>query len=228
MHTLLSFFLVLLSLPLAAQDDCTRLFQWLSPNTTLTYTDYNRKGKEEGVSTMTVTALEPTAEGLEATLTIQYEDDEREAYNGGYQMLCTGDKILVDMTSMLSEEMLAGFGDVETQIEFDHLDIPATLTPGQRLQDGSLTMRATLSGGMAMTMNVRTENRQVTGAETITTPAGTFDTHRITYDQTVKMMMMNRSFRIVEYWNSEVGMVKSELYNKNDKLMSSHVLTGRK
>ena len=228
MYQLLIAAFALLPLSAAAQQEaCTQLFTWFEPGTELVYTDYNRKGKARGVSTTTVESVTAVAEGLRAQLRIAYDDDKQEAYNGSYHMTCTGDRLIIDMSQMLPQQLLESFGEFETDLEFDNITVPAELSVGQALDNGRMTMRVDMGGAMNMTVTVRTENRKVTGTETITTPAGTFETHEVSYDQHVKMMMTNSTYRVVEYWNPGVGIVKSETYGKSGKLQGYRLLTGR-
>lgn len=225
----LLFFFALLCLPTFAQDNCTALFQWLKPGVELTYTDYNRKGKETGVSTLKVTELKTVPAGTRAAMAVSFADEEMKDYEMEYAITCAGDKLIIDMSSMLNPAMMQSFASMETEIEYDEIELPADLQVGQRLNDGSMTVRAAMTGapGLGMTMTVNTENRQVVARESITTPAGTFDTYKVTYDQRVKLLG-SRGYSVVEWWNTQTGLVKSELYGKNGKLQSSHVLTGVK
>ena len=218
---------MLMTTAVSAQDDCTALFKWLEPQVGLTYTDYNRKGKETGVSTMTVRELQAVPEGTKAVIDVEFADEKMQDYNLEYGMTCAGDKIIIDMSSMLNPAMMQSFGAMETEVEYDGIELPAKLSVGQRLNDGTVTVRSSMGApGLGMTITVTTENRQVAAQEQVTTPAGTFEAYKITYDQNVKLLG-SRRFSVVEWWNNEVGLIKSESYGKNGKLQSSHVLTAR-
>jgi hypothetical protein len=71
----------------------------------------------------------------------------------------------------------------------------------------------------------------VVGKESITTPAGTYDCYKITSDiatQTQMGIKMNINVSSIEWITSKLGVVKSESYNKNDKLMGYTILSSWK
>ena len=78
---------------------------------------------------------------------------------------------------------------------------------------------------MNITMNI--SNRKVDAVESITTPAGTFECYKISYDVAMKMMM-NMKSKGVEWYAKGVGLVKNETYSSDGKLLGSNVLTAFK
>ena len=78
-----------------------------------------------------------------------------------------------------------------------------------------------------MNMSVSITNRKVEAVENITTPAGTFECYKITYDVATKMMI-NVKMKATEWYAKNVGMVKSESYTSDGKLAGSTLLTGLK
>ena len=78
-----------------------------------------------------------------------------------------------------------------------------------------------------MNMNISISNRKVEAAENLTTPAGTFECYKISCDVAIKMMI-NVKTKSIEWYAKGVGMVKSESYNTDGKLMGSNVLTSFK
>ena len=77
---------------------------------------------------------------------------------------------------------------------------------------------------MMMTFKIDITERKVIGEETLNTPAGSFNCFKISQKivmKTVLKMEMNS----IEWYSKEVGMVKSETYNKKNKLKSYTLLT---
>jgi hypothetical protein len=70
-------------------------------------------------------------------------------------------------------------------------------------------------------------NRKVEAVENLTTPAGTFECYKISYDIATKMMV-NVKAKATEWYSNGVGMVKSETYSTDGKLIGSNVLTALK
>lgn len=75
-----------------------------------------------------------------------------------------------------------------------------------------------------MKMNVMMTDRKITGKESITTPAGTFDCYILTYKMDTKMAL-NISTSGKQWLAPKVGIVRDEVYNKSGKLTSYSELT---
>jgi hypothetical protein len=105
--------------------------------------------------------------------------------------------------------------------------IPSTLSVGQALKDGQVTMTATNSP-VPMKITVNVVDRKVVAKESIQTPAGKFDCLKITSKSIVKNQMgiaMTFEFSATEWIAPKVGLVKSESYDKKGKLSGSSVLS---
>jgi len=101
---------------------------------------------------------------------------------------------------------------------------PSDLSVGDELPDASITVSIKSSGVNMFTMTVWITNRKVEAREEMTTPAGTFDCFKMSYDIETKMMVKVQS-KAVQWFTEDVGMVKSESYNKNGKLVGYSLLT---
>jgi hypothetical protein len=78
-----------------------------------------------------------------------------------------------------------------------------------------------------MTTNII--NRKVEGQESITTPLGTFNCYKISYDVNVVTKTMGFSMKSnskgVQYMCTDKGAIKSEVYNDKGTLMSYSIMT---
>ena len=208
-----------------AQEACNAYFPF-EEGVVLEYQYYNKKDKPEGSSYMEITALEKTGEGgIEATVTSRFSDKKgKEVYDGSYVVRCEGSTLYMDMSKLIPSQMLESMGEMKTTMEGDGLVIPADLAVGQSLPDAEMTIELAGGGlGNLMNMNYSITNRQVEAKETVTTPAGTFDCFKITYDTSMKMMM-NKTFQSAEWYAEGVGVVKSATYDKKGRLDSYMVL----
>jgi len=134
----------------------------------------------------------------------------------------------VDMSNYLNQQSTDAYKDMEMSVEGGSLEMPSGMKAGDMLKDGDMKM-AFSSGGMnVMNMAVTITNRKVEAVESLTTPAGTFDCYKISYDIATKMMGINVKMKGVEWYAKGVGMVKSESYNKDAKLQGSTLLTSLK
>lgn len=139
-------------------------------------------------------------------------------------MKCENGTFYFEMNNMMSGQ---SYKEGEVDIKSDDSDMPANLAVGQTLKDGTITMTMKNTAVQMMNMRITVKNRKVEAIETITTPAGTFECYKISYNVESKMMFTMES-KGVEWIAKDVGMIKSESHDKNGKLTGSTVLTSLK
>ena len=178
---------------------------------------YNVKDvhKEGGSTIMDMTAL--------------FEDEkgkQRPPYNVRYT--CTGDELVADLSGVM-QTMQSNMKDMELKMKMNKLVYPSKLSAGQKLSDGQIEAELITNGTTMSTMAMTMANRQVAGTESITTPAGTFDTYKVTSDMNIENrvfgMPIRSSMQVVSYRsNNQILDVKSETYRKG-KLIGYTLLT---
>lgn len=209
---------------LLAQTNCSRFYP-MEEGTAFEYTMYNKKGKTDGVTSYKVTSVENNGDSTMATMDISFTDDKgKDVYNTDYSFTCTGNMVTIDYESLMPQQMLEQYGDMEMDITGTDLEIPNDLSVGQLLEDANVTLKISM-GGINMTTTVDMTNRKVEKQESVTTPAGTFDCYVLYSDTESKMMMAKQSFPSRVWLAEGVGMVKQETYKKNGDLMNSMQLT---
>ena len=104
--------------------------------------------------------------------------DEKESEND-VKFICDGDKLIIDISSMMKNNK-----DMEVKMESSSIEIPSTLTAGHTLPDATLIMKIVdkKSGQEFATTTICITNRKVEGKESVTTPASTFDTRKLSYN----------------------------------------------
>jgi len=220
--TILCGFLFVLTIK--AQDNCSTYYP-LEEGATFQYTNYNKKGKEEGKVDYTVADVNNNGSITSATMKMKYQDEKGdELFSSEYEFSCEGNAVKIDFQSLISEQMLTQFKDMEMEVTGTDIELPNSLSVGQELADANVAIKISMSG-INMNMNVETVNRKVEKKETITTPAGTFDCYVIYSETKSKMMMANKTFPNRLWLSEGVGMVKQESYTKKGKIMSSSLLT---
>ncbi|QIP16118.1 hypothetical protein G8759_27525 [Spirosoma aureum] len=160
----------------------------------------------------------------------QFQDEkgnQRPSYPIHYT--CTGDELVADLSGM-AQGMQSSMKDMEMKLKTNKLVYPGKLSVGQKLSDGQMDADMLSNGNTMMTMSMTMSNRQVEGQQSVTTPAGTFDTYKVTSDMNFENRMMGipirGTMRVVSYRaNNQLLDIKSETYNKNGKLMGYTLLS---
>ena len=221
MKTIISLLIFTLStnLIVLSQNDCSAFYPF-EEGTNFTITSYGKKDKVAAIANYTVTSVTDNTAVISTTL----KDDKGEVYNeGSFSVHCDGDKVTMDMKSLLNPQMFDQFKDFETEITGNGIVFPNDISVGQELPDANMNMKINMSG-INMKMDVAMTDRKVIAQESVTTAAGTFDCYVITYTSNVKMGM-NRTGSSKQWIARGVGMVKQEDYNKKGKVTSSSLLT---
>jgi len=215
--------LFVLAMPVTAQN-CSKYYP-MEEGISMEYTSYDGKGKTQGIISYTVTNVIDDGRTTSATMAMNYKDDKgKEALNSEFTYSCTENTVTIDYQSLMSNQMLQQFGEMEMELSGTDIELPNDLEVGQVLPDANIAMKMSMSG-MNMTSKVNMINRKVEKKESVTTPAGSFDCFVIYSENESQMMMANQTFPSRLWLAEEVGMVKQESYNKKGKLMSNTILT---
>jgi len=145
------------------------------------------------------------------------------------------DNIMAKTSAFLSSEftkMSSGDMKVDMKIDGRQMQTPLDLSTGQTLPDEEVVKSTiNMSGMMSMTFYITTtlKNRKVEAKEDVTTPAGTFNCFKISYDLEVAMdmgmMKQNATEKVIEWLSPEIGMIKTERYDEKGKLSSTTLIS---
>lgn len=153
-------------------------------------------------------------------------DDKGKLFNTvEFGLKCEEGVFKVDMSSVLPSEQLAAFESMDVDIETAYISYPSSLSVGQKLPDGEVTITIKNSGVTIMNMTTSVVNRTVEAKENVTTPAGTFTCYKISEETIVDMKMAKTTSKAISWISENVGMVKTESYDKKGKLVGKTLLT---
>ncbi len=205
-------------------QDCSKFYP-MTEGATFQYTNYNKKGKTDGIADYKITEVSNNGGSTQATMSIALKDEKgKEIYNSSYSFSCADNKVSIDYESLFPENMIEQMGDMEMEITGTDIEIPNNLTVGESLPDANVSMTMSVAG-MNMKTTVNILNRKVEKKETVTTAAGEFDCYVIYSDSQTQAMGMNRTFPSRLWLAEGVGMVKQETYKKDGDIMGSTELT---
>lgn len=207
---------------LGAQD-CTYYFPQ-KQGTEIEMKSYNDKDKVTSTSKSKV--LEVAGSSIKVANEV-LDDKGKSIAKSEYTVSCKNGEFVMDMSSYLKGVNMDAYKDMEVKVETEDMHMPASLQAGDVLDDGEMTVKVTNQGFPIVTMKVKVYNRKVEKMESITTPAGTFECAKITYDIDSKVVFA-MSLKGVEWISKNVGVVRSESYNSKGKLQGYTLLTGLK
>jgi len=236
MKRLLISFLSLSLFATSAFAQCNNAFYSLDEGSEFEMTTYNKKDKLQSRIVNAISEVEENGDAYEATFqSTIYDKKDEMVSDGEFVVICEDGNIRVDMERLTSSMgQLAAYDEMEVESEASFLEIPSSLEVGQSLSDGHTTIKVKMGeGNMAMTtMQIDVVNRKVEARENLTTPAGSFECYKITYDTDISTKMMDfsnkTSFSSAEWVARGVGVVKTETYDKKGRLRSYSLLTALK
>ncbi len=206
------------------QMDCSKYYP-MKEGMTMQYTSFDKRGKNDG--TMNYLVSEVTNDGgtTQAIMSMTASDEKgKEVFTTSYSVRCEDDRISIDYSSLLPENMKEQMGEMEMEVTGTDIEVPNDLNVGEPLSDANVTMTMSMSG-MKMKTEVNILNRKVEKKEVVETEAGSFDCYVIYSENQTKSMGFNKTFPSRLWLAEGIGMVKQETYQKNGKLMSSTLLT---
>lgn len=215
---------ILISTFYAQSQDCSFYYP-KKEGAELTYTNYDKKERVTGKSIQKLTKLSSSANSIAAEVVVSaFDKKDKLLTESTMTVKCEDGVFFASMERFLTSESMAAYQNMDVEIEGDDLMIPGNLNVGDPLPDGKVGMLVKNNNIPIMDMSVSVSNRKVEAKEKVTTPAGTFDCIKISYDITT-VMVITIKLKAVEWISEDTGMIKSESYNKNGTLMGSTILT---
>lgn len=216
---------LLLTSIVKAQDCRKTLF--LKEGNILEYTQYNKKGKAVSKATHETISVIHDLQISTATIKVTSEDIKgKDSFTTEYNATCREGLFTIDMDRFFDLSKLQEYeDDMIVEITGNVLEFPKGAVAGDKLNDGSITVRVANEGFTVITMIMDVKNRKVHQKESITTTAGTFNCRKVTFDFYSKVGILRFQGSGTEWYQDDKVLVKSESYNKRGKLISSAELT---
>lgn len=208
--------ILLLAFSVVSQaQDCTPYFPF-EAGTQLEISNYDKKGKLTSIATHYIHKKNTLPNGIEMEVSADLKDRKKDnTLTTEYKVLCENGIFKIDMSSRIPPTTMAQMEGMNAKIDVavDFLEFPSAMKVGQTLPDGSITA----SMG-PVNMTVKITDRKVLAEEQITTPAGSFDCVKVSSRYEIKTVVKIIS-ESIEWYAENVGVVKSETYNKGGKLI---------
>ena len=208
-----------------AQTDCEP-YMPTGVGSTWEMTHYSKNDKVSGSTGYEL--LEKVESGDSLTLRIRstsFDEKGEEIYVNEFDAFCRGGVFEMDMKGMLNGQTMSSYESMDVTVDATQYPLP-TLTEavGTALKDGTLTVQVAMNGVNTFRMVVEVTDRLVAARETMETTAGTYDCVKIS--QTVKTKMIVKIVATSNEWYSpNVGLVRSESFDKKGRLTGYSVLT---
>jgi len=205
-------------------------------NSAVEMTTYDKKAKESGKITYTISNINKTGDATTANFTSEMKDEKGKSISkGAGKYKCSGGNLFIDARVAMPQEQMGAYKDMDVKANDAFIEYPASFSDGQSLKDVDFKMDIINKGTVFSVVTLEQSNRKVEGKESITSPAGTWECWKITYDGRFRATIGGPSgigipvnFKSTEWLAPGFGIVKTETYNKNGKLVGSTLITAVK
>lgn len=224
---LISAFLLLFALSSLNAQECSSYIV-SQKGKTAEYANKNKKGKIQSYHSQELLKHEESDGVVHYEVLQVTKDDKKEEISRDTLIFeCRNGTFYVDMSGYIDESQTEAYEESQISIDFEDIGYPANMKPGMQLEDGSVTL--TIDMGMAtITNETKIINRKVEARESVTTPAGTFDCLKISQEVENKLGFVTIKIKTVSWISEGVGSVKSESYDKKDRLTGTTELVSFK
>ena len=193
-------------------QNCSDYF-FLQNNKTIEMGITNKKGKDAGKLVYNISNLKKSGNSTTATVNSEFFDSKgksiSKAVNG---VQCDNGTLLMDMKMFIPSAQQAQMGDVSATGSVNYLEYPGNMKEGDALKDASFSMDFKSTAGMAGRVTIDMTNRKVTGKESVTTPAGTWNCYKISYHSKMNFKLLigfNINNDVTEWYAPGFGVVKT-------------------
>jgi hypothetical protein len=213
-------------------QDCKNYY-FMSTNSTVEMTVYDKKGKESGKQTWNIADVKKNGNSYEANINSSFTDDKGKVISnatGVYK--CASGVLMADIKMSMPQQQMEQYKDAEASMDPVYLEYPSNPSVGQTLKDADFKMNTETKSGMKTTITFNETNRKIASKESVTTPAGTWEAFVITYDSQFKAQIgpigVPFNLSVKEWFVPNFGIVKTETYSKGGKLIGSTQLSAIK
>ncbi|MBX2926001.1 MAG: hypothetical protein KF746_27650 [Chitinophagaceae bacterium] len=193
-------------------QDC-KSFYFFQNNKAIELGIFNKRGDPTGMVSYKISNVNTKGAVTTASVKAEVFDKTRKAISSSVNSIkCENGAFMADMKLFLPQQQSEQFNKTEVKTKNGYLEYPAVMKPGDRLKDGNFEMEAD-NNGLKQTLKIEISNRNVTGTEKVTTPAGTWDCLVITYHTMLNIqtgpIAIPLTFESTEWFAPAFGVVKT-------------------
>tara|TARA_B100000508_G_scaffold136157_1_gene128762 strand:+ start:631 stop:1323 length:693 start_codon:yes stop_codon:yes gene_type:complete len=189
-------------------------------------TNYDKKDKVEGSTTYHVKEVSSDGDAVVWKLSMDMKDKKGEVYNSTEtDIRCEAGVFKMSMEQFMNNEQFQGMQEMDVEVDASDIEYPTAPEVGETLPDAQITIKASTNGITTMNITTKIVDRKIESAEEITTPAGTFDCLIVTQKSKMKFAFVDKEFPSKDWYLPGFGVVRSESYKSNGKLIGYSVLT---
>jgi hypothetical protein len=205
-------------------------FYYLNNKAVIVMTSFDKKTEATGKSVYTINNVTKSGSTTIGDYSYDVFDQKGKTVSSGTgKYKCTGGVMLIDAKAALPSENMSAYKDMDVKADEVFIEYPVNMNAGQSLNDVDFVMSVMNNNIKFADVSLTQLNRKVEGKESVTSPAGTWECWKITFDGRFRAGIgpigIPFNFKGIEWYVPGFGVVKTETYLKNGKLAGSTLIT---
>ncbi len=200
-------------------------YYYFQNNKTITMGMYSgKKGNLNGKVVYKISGV--TKNGTTTTSTIEadvFDKKGKSISSSSGKVKCNNGQLSIDMKLLMPPGQGGQFQDAKATAKGSDLEYPVALNTGQKLADGSFDLDIVMESGIPAKLKMDITNRQVLAKESVTTPAGSWEAFKISYNAKMVIEMgfaIPMKMEVTEWFVPNFGVVRSEHKSGKTEILS--------
>ena len=187
--------------------------------TVLTYVQKDSRGNIESYSRQTITAVEGSSANMTISYRLEIMDKDRNVLSEvSAQRIIRNNIMIFDIESLLAGS--ARDSRAEIEVSGSPMTLSNNMRPGQSFEDVQMTINVR-RGIVRVRAEINMTNRRCVAIESVTVPAGTFESYKTSHDVASTVMRITTRTRTETWHTPNVGIVKSRVYDNRNRLQNT-------
>jgi len=189
-------------------------------------TNFNKKGKVEGVNKYEILSADISEGVYTWKLKMDMTDKKDEVFSEvTTEIVCEDGIFKMNMEQFTSPATMQSIEEMDVEIDATDIEYPTDYDENTTLPDASIKIKAGMNGMTIMNIETYVTDRKTENKETIETSAGSFDCLKMSQTTELKNKLINVKTTSKEWFLPGFGVIRSESYDKKGNLSGYMELT---
>jgi hypothetical protein len=194
-------------------QDCNNYY-FLQSKKTVEMTIYDKKGDVSGRLVYTISDVTNSDGYTTASVRSEMFDKKGKTIaKGNSVMKCNAGVMMINMKMIMPVPQTEQYSQASVKAQDFFIEYPVNMSKGDPLKDGNLSMDID-NNGIPQSLTMVIFDRKVEDKEKVTTPAGSWDSYKISYKTKMTIKMMGAGIPVTmegtEWYAPGFGVVKTQ------------------
>jgi DUF3108-like len=218
------FVLICISVAVNSYSQECNNYYYLQNKKTVEMAIYDKKGDVNGRLVYSIGEVTNSDGYLTANVQSEMFDKKgRTIAKGNSVMKCNGGVMMINMKMIMPVPQTEQYSQASVKTQDFFIEYPTNMNKGDQLKDGNLSMEIN-NNGVPQSITMAIYDRKVEDKEKVTTPAGSWDSYKISYKTKMSIKIMGAGIPVtmeaIEWYAPGFGVVKTQSKQGGTELTS--------